>query len=125
MPLRKCFGNNIIIRQDLGFVGGNTYGVEFDSYHNSGDPDQRHLGIIQGRASNHLATLLTDKVDDSSWHQVKVTYANGTLTVVLDGTETLASDKVNLEENVYLGFSAATGDGQNRHVVRDITVSIP
>ena len=107
----------------LGFVSGEeSYGVELDSYsENPGDPDGKHIAVVYREASNHLAYVLTDQVDDSLWHTVKIVYQPGIMEVWLDGMKIMETVHVLLNEWVYLGFSAATGAGQNRQVIRNYT----
>ncbi|MDD6211960.1 MAG: hypothetical protein PUB22_02255 [Clostridiales bacterium] len=103
----------------LGFVTG-SYGVELDSYpENPGDPDGKHVAIIYDEVSNHLTYSLDDRVDDSQWHTLEVTYTPGTLTVSLDGEQVLAQEDVTLPDRIYLGISASTGGGKNQHLIKD------
>ncbi|MGI5874622.1 MAG: S-layer homology domain-containing protein [Bacillota bacterium] len=123
--LTCCFADRYGIGsqgQSLGFPSGCT-GVEFDSYHNGHDPAGRHISVIQNSVSNHLATYATDQVDDSAWHSVKITYADGALSVDLDRETILSDVSVTLPDRIYLGFTAATGDGQNEHRVRGFEVT--
>ena len=59
-----------------GFVSGEkSYGVELDSYpYNRGDPDGKHIAIIKNNVRNHLKYVLDDRVDDSAWHKLSVSY---------------------------------------------------
>ena len=107
----------------LGFVEGDSYGVEFDSYpHNSGDPDGKHIAVVHSSAHSHVKSYLTDAVDDSKWHDVQIVCQNGTITVSLDGAVVLTCEEVELSDQTYIGFSAATGAGKNRHLIRDMKV---
>ena len=102
----------------MGFVSGEAYGVEFDSYPgNPNDPKGKHIAIIQGKSSNHLAYVLDDRVDDDEWHDVEIDYADQRLEVCLDGKSVLSCADIDLPDEVYLGLSAATGNGRNRHLV--------
>lgn len=102
----------------LGFVGNGAYGVELDSWKgNSGDPSGKHVAIIHNSSTNHLAYALDDRVDDSEWHELGVSYEGTVLRVYLDGELLLSNDTVQLPEYVYLGISAATGAGLNRHMI--------
>lgn len=104
----------------LGFVENNSYGVELDSYpYNSGDPSEKHIGIVHHSTHEHLATVSDDRVDDSSWHNIMISYYSGVLNVYLDGDAVLSSDNVHLPDSVYLGISASTGGGLNRHLIKD------
>jgi len=107
----------------LGFVTGNTsYGVELDSYpHNPGDPDGKHIAVINGTVANHLTYVLDDRTDDSKWHTLRVAYDHSkkTLTVDLDNKSLLTGKNVNMANYMYLGISAATGAGYNKHFIRN------
>lgn len=106
----------------MGFAGG--YGVELDSYpHNSGDPDGKHIAVIQKYVSNHLVSKVDDRVDDSNWHQIKVVYSKNTLKVYMDSELVLTQKNVTLSDTIYLGVSAATGSGKNAHYIRNFKIS--
>ena len=109
--------------QDLGFAG--DYGIELDSYYNSGlDPiDAKHIAIIHNNIYTNLCYRADDRVDDSKWHTVKVVYKNQTLKMYLDGKLMLTGKGVLLESQVYLGISAATGGGINAHYIRKFKIS--
>ena len=109
--------------EDLGFIGNGSYGVELDSYpRNSNDPDGKHIGIIKDQASNHLAHKLDDRVDDSQWHRLEVKYTDHVIDVYLDSEFVLSVKDVILPERVYVGISAATGDGYNRHIIKNFRI---
>ena len=109
--------------EGLGFIGDGSYGVELDSYpRNSGDPIEKHIGIIKDRVSNHLAYKLDGRVDDSQWHRLEVKYRDHVLEVYLDSEFVLSIEDVILPEKVYVGISAATGDGYNKHMIRNFSV---
>ena len=116
-----AFSQNIGLGADgeyMGFISSEAYGVEFDSYSgNPNDPEGKHIAVIYDQSSNHLAYTLDDRVDDSEWHDVEVSYANNSVEVYLDGQNVLFCQNVYLPDEVYLGLSAATGSGQNRHLV--------
>jgi iron transport multicopper oxidase len=57
-----------------------------------------------------------------STHRVRVTVANGTLTVFVDDQQRLAR-AVALPPSAQIGFSAGTGQLTNRHAVRDVRVT--
>jgi hypothetical protein len=107
----------------LGFVGNGAYGVELDSYDgNSGDPDGKHIAVIQNKTSNHLAYVADDRVDDSKWHSVTVEYMNCVLSVTLDGKYILRVPDLSMKKSLYIGLSAATGSGKNEHLIRNFEV---
>lgn len=107
----------------LGFVGGNAYGVEFDSYpRNPGDPDGKHIAVIYGQPSNHLCSVVDDRVDDSAWHDVRIEYSDARLRIYLDEARALSCSDIDFSGKLYLGLSAATGSGKNQHLIRGFTV---
>ena len=120
---KKGIGSN---GEYQGFVSGEkSYGVELDSYpYNRGDPDGKHIAIIKNNVRNHLKYVLDDRVDDSAWHKLSVSYKakEKTLTVYLDEKEVLASDGIELSQKCYLGISAATASGCNQHLIKDISI---
>lgn len=120
---KKGIGSN---GEYQGFVSGEkSYGVELDSYpYNRGDPDGKHIAIIKNNVRNHLKYVLDDRVDDSAWHKLSVSYKakEKTLTVYLDEKEVLASDGIELSQKCYLGISAATASGCNQHLIKNISI---
>lgn len=120
---KKGIGSN---GEYQGFVSGEkSYGVELDSYpYNRGDPDGKHIAIIKNNVRNHLKYVLDDRVDDSAWHKLSVSYKakEKTLTVYLDEKEALASDGIELSQKCYLGISAATASGCNQHLIKNISI---
>lgn len=120
---KKGIGSN---GEYQGFVSGEkSYGVELDSYpYNRGDPDGKHIAIIKNNVRNHLKYVLDDRVDDSAWHKLSVSYKakEKTLTVYLDEKEVLASVGIELSQKCYLGISAATASGCNQHLIKNISI---
>lgn len=108
---------------DIGFKG--QYGVEFDSFYNSEnkDPQGKHIAILGNSIKNHLTYVMDQRVDDSSWHSVKVLYKSETLSVYLDGKKILTQKSVTMGDNIYLGISGATGSGINEHRFREFKVA--
>ena len=120
---KKGIGSN---GEYQGFVSGEkSYGVELDSYpYNRGDPDGKHIAIIKNNVRNHLKYVLDNRVDDSAWHKLSVSYKakEKALTVYLDEKEVLASDGIELSQKCYLGISAATASGCNQHLIKNISI---
>lgn len=110
---------------NMGFKRG-AVGVEMDSYFWEWDCDegieQKHIAIVKGTFSNHLAYQYDTRVDDGRWHNVLIKYASGTMNVYLDQSWVLSA-KLTLPDTVYLGASATTGNGYNRHWIRNIVIS--
>ena len=107
--------------KNIGFVGG--YGIELDSYKNPGDPDGKHIALIHEKASNHIVSVIDNRVDDSAWHGITVNYKDNKVEVFIDDQKILQRSNINLDKNVYVGLSAATGDGYNVHYVRNFDIS--
>ena len=57
-------------------------------------------------------------------NHVKVTTANGAITVSINGTQLLAT-AVTLPSSAYLGFSGGTGGSNNRHAISRLVVTSP
>lgn len=104
--------------EDLGFVKG-AFGVELDSYHNAYDPEGKHIAILKDSTRNHLTYRTDARVDDSEWHTLTVTYSEDLLTVYLDDEKVLSKENIFLPDEFYLGISAATGAGRNKHLIKD------
>lgn len=104
----------------LGFVGQGAYGIELDSYFmNKDDPEGKHVAIIKDSVSNHLAYTFDMRVDDSQWHRLKIVYEPGEIYVYIGNTPVLYYKGIQLPEFVYLGVSASTGAGKNRHMIQN------
>ena len=107
--------------------GGDGYGVEFDTYpyENAGDPRGQHIGIISGDVYNHLASVvIPDGLRDGNWHQIRVSLDSGLVDVSYDGIEVL-SDCIIPDFAPFVGFfgfTAATGNGYEWHVIRNMRV---
>ncbi|MBR2189825.1 MAG: Ig-like domain-containing protein [Eubacterium sp.] len=108
--------------QDLGFVGGDAYGVELDSYQNGNDPEKPHVAIIKETVSNHLAVQEYPDVITAKWRPVKVVYKKKTLSVYVDNKLIVKQDGIELAEQLYVGVSAATGDGYSRQMIRQLNI---
>ena len=107
----------------LGFPYG-AVGLEIDSYpYNENEPSGKHFAIIKGDVSNHVKYVIDDRTDDSEWHTVTMLYHNSKLEVYLDSGELLSLDNVSLPKESYIGISASTGSGVNRHLIRDFNVT--
>lgn len=110
----------------LGFDGSNGYAIEFDNYFNGGvDPNERHIGIIQNSYTNHLAVTGWDnRVEDSTWHNVRVTVIGNTITVYVDDMITPLLQWTGAIDRSYggMGFSAGTGGLTNYHYVDDVRI---
>ncbi|GDX79263.1 hypothetical protein LBMAG42_10740 [Deltaproteobacteria bacterium] len=62
-------------------------------------------------------------VDDGEWHDLKLSVADGALSVSLDGVSVLAEPVAGLVDFAgYLGFTASTSSATNAHRVRDVEI---
>lgn len=110
----------------LGFGNASILGVEFDSHPNTGEPSStRHVAVVKNHVNNHLKTVAEDRVDDGQWHVAKITLTGETISIAIDGGEILSYSGIDcLESEVYVGVSASTGGGYNRHLIKDFKISI-
>ena len=101
------------------------YGIEFDSYENTGfsDPTERHIALIKDSVANHLRLVGDQRAADDQWHQVKVDVSAKSIVVYVDGDQviTFYGDI----DTTYggLGFSAATGGSDNWHMIDDVRIN--
>ncbi|MBR9977166.1 MAG: choice-of-anchor D domain-containing protein [Bacteroidetes bacterium] len=114
----------------LNFDGCLGYGVEFDTYHNTGlgDRSQEHVAVIKEYSSNHLISevLATPTLKDEHWHTLRIRFRAGTVDVFIDGVQrlsTIISDFYPFDG--FFGFSSATGFAFNEHRIDDIALSLP
>ena len=110
----------------LGFSNDSVLGVEFDSHPNTAEPSTtRHVAVVKDHVNNHLKTVTEDRVDDGQWHDAKITLAGEKISVAIDGEEILSYIGIDcLESEVYVGVSASTGGGYNRHLIKDFKISV-
>ncbi len=112
----------------LGFSGTPGIAVALDEYKNAVNPSANFVGVTDGPTSqgpdllHWLGTANLTAPLQGATHHVKVSSANGTLSVAIDGTQVL-SQAVSLPASAYLGFSAGTGGATNRHAVANVIVT--
>ena len=112
----------------LGFSGIPGIAVALDEYKNTVNPSANFTGITDGpiaTATNELHWLATANLTaplQGATHHVKVSTANGTVSVAIDGTQVL-SQAVSLPASAYLGFSGGTGGLTNRHAISHLVVT--
>lgn len=63
--------------------------------------------------------LIIMRMTHSEWHTLTVTYDEDLLTVYLDDEKVLSKGNIFLPDEFYLGISAATGAGRNKHLIKD------
>ena len=124
--------------EGIGYQGiGNSVAVEFDDFENFNldDPAEDHVGIQAGGIPDHgdiLANLagpnILPNLEDGADHPLEISWLAGTqtLTVMLDGatvieyTGDIVNDQLNGLNDVYWGFTSATGGSKNLHQVKNI-----
>ena len=106
--------------------------VELDSYLNSSDPNDRHIGILRNGNSDHTApgsippVPFVNTLKDGVWHSFNIEWIAAThrLNVYFDDIfiTSLAEDIVNTVFNgkneVFWGFTASTGSAYNEHKIK-------
>jgi Bacterial lectin len=127
----------------LGVGSLDGFAVELDTFQNSAprctEPSFDHVALIDlfpcaldggdGVPTTIAASdMLADALHDSGWHQVAITFDEGTLSVDLDDVSVLSD--VALPGFVpgaamYVGFGAGTGGAFSRHHVRQFSMSFP
>lgn len=110
---------------DYIFGKSSFYGIEFDTYSNSGgDISGEHIAIVKniGRSRTHL-DYANQRISDGTWHDVTITYARGILRIMQDEQIVLTSIKFTPPSMSYFGFSASTflyAFGYQKHMIRNI-----
>ena len=132
----QCNGQGSIGR-GIGFAGiDNSIAIEFDDFQNPelGDPEEDHVGIQQGGSVDHNTNSLAGPIaldtnlEDGADHAVRISWSatSQTITVMLDGvmvteyTGDIINEQLAGLNNVYWGFTSATGASRNLHQVNDI-----
>lgn len=112
--------------EGLGFDGCGGFGVEVDTYYNSGRRDDRnnHVAIVKDTVSNHLQSVdATSFTEDGQWHSLKIQNRNNVCTVYVDGVQVLQQEDVAPNGQYEIGITAATGSGCNFHAVKNIQLT--
>ena len=113
----------------LGFGGLPGMAVALDTYLGTGDPSDNFVGVADTGTVDGLHYLGTNTairmLEGSGTIPVEVRVVNGRLQVTLDGTLVLDVASGTLPSQVRLGFSAATGGLNNRHLVSNVRVDVP
>lgn len=116
----------------LGYLGlNNSFAVEFDTW-NNGSIDgfnANHVGINQNGDINSLARqnlpFLLETTNANNWHTANISFdASGLLSVDIDGTNWLSHTLSGYSNNVYFGFTAATGAARDGHYIDNWSMSI-
>ncbi|MEN6391158.1 MAG: tetratricopeptide repeat protein [Syntrophomonas sp.] len=115
----------------VGFGSSTGYGVEFDSFNlnngrneNSWDPiGEPHIALLQNTYKTHLAYTPSSVSKDNRWHTARINVLQDQITVWVDEQQVMSWKGT---WNVYysaLGFAAATGSGNNWHLLKNFSIS--
>jgi len=71
------------------------------------------------------ALNLPTTLASGNWHSSSIQFANGTLTVILDGTTVISSYAIAgyVAAPYYFGFAGATGSYSELHEIRNVTIT--
>lgn len=126
-PLNKGDYGSDLGYDDYIYGTSSFYGIEFDTYTNAyGDISGEHIAIVKnsGRSRVHL-DYVNETISDNKWHDIFITYSQGTLYIMKDQKLVLFSDNFSSPAMSYFGFSASTylyAFGCQKHMVRNITL---
>lgn len=112
--------------EGLGFNGCNGYGIELDTYYNSGrgDPSYNHLALLDGNVNTHRTyTDARGYTEDGQWHKLKIVNKAGLCTIYVDDNEMISYSGITPKSTFDIGVTAATGDFSNVHAVRNIKLT--
>jgi len=110
-----------------GFSGITGFAVSFDTYKNASDPSSNFVGIAATNTSqqqlNYVDTNASIPPLRNTMHHVVVTTTSTGITVTLDGTQVLNYATTNLPPYVLVGFTGATGGGNDIHEVQNVAIT--
>ncbi len=112
----------------LGFTtadGGEIpgFGVEFDARQGGENLSKRHVALIENHVDNHLTHAYDARVSDGVWHSVELVYYQGDVNLTLDSDTLFEYNLGNTRDGFGyggLGFSAATGEFTNDHIIDNV-----
>lgn len=106
----------------MGWAGLSGYGVELDTYYNSGyDPNGNHVGIVNRGGTALQTNTSVPTLEDGSWHLAEVYFDGGDIQVYIDGTQYLNYTVSWSHSSVLLGFTSATGSLTDNQDVDNVT----
>ena len=116
--------------------GGEGHAVELDTFPHeyASDPESPHVAVTRKRMedisphSKHLAVAdIPRGFPRDVWHPVRVDLREGVLSVSFGGEQVISDFHIpDFTPSVgYIGFTAATGGGYQRHLVRPIRFRFP
>jgi hypothetical protein len=115
-------------RSELGYGGLPGYGVEVDTYNNSGwDPTGNHVAVMNtGTLGKFEGNNTVPIFENTGWHTMVIEFTAPRTHVWVDGVEALDVDVYGYPTaELLLGFTAATGVGRNYHRVDDLVIDCP
>ena len=114
----------------LGYIGiSPSIGVEFDTYYNPeyADPttDDHIAVVVNGDGNTHINSVTMPNLEDGKYHDFKFSWvaSTNTMTVSFDGvdiityTRDIVSEIFSGSNEVYYGFTGATGGRKNLQLV--------
>jgi len=104
-----------------------------DTYDNNSTPDnplvslRRFTGVgnyVEGSTTGQLTPDATSQsfITDGNWHNCKIVYSFGTVTVSFDNNAPLLTGTTTLSLNGYFGFSASTGGSYAKHSIKNVSI---
>jgi len=115
-----CLGYGL--SADCGNASYRGFHIEFDTWHNGGDPVQdptmaNHIGILlNGDAGSHYLWAEVPSLEDLQWRSIRVETVASYVTVYMDGRSIMEGDISGFTfEGGYLGVSGSTGWASNYH----------
>lgn len=115
----------------VGFGSSTGYGVEFDSFNlyngqreNSWDPiGEPHIALLQNSYKTHLAYTASNVSKDDQWHKARINVLQDQITVWVDEQQVLNWQGTWNGNYSALGFAAATGRGNDWHLLKNFSIS--
>jgi hypothetical protein len=111
----------------LGFGGVPGLALAFDTFKNAANPSSNFVGVSDGLGSgagllHWLGTANLAAPLRNANHHVKVLTANGAIALWIDGAK-VGSLPVTLPSKSYIGFSAGSGNLNDRHAISQLLVN--
>ncbi len=104
----------------MNFEGCGGYGLEFDTYQNTNDSQNAHIGIVYNQVSNHLVMVDEPRVDDEEWHNAELSVKGENITLLIDG-DTVIDENIDFDKTYrYMYFAASTGTSTDDHYIRNV-----
>lgn len=108
-------GLGFILHDNIPVAG---YGIEFDNYHNNFESSDRHIALIKDNVDNHLTSRNDPRTEDNQWHDARIAFNSGRISVYVDNDRVLEYTIPNVDYTYSgVGFSSATGGEHNNHII--------